>query len=77
MQHARYVRRCSGANNVCDPRKPYRDSVTVDVALTDAGLGYLAHVGNGGEDELATRPAYLVVRTEQKTWSWLLCLAAA
>ena len=65
-----------GAQNVCDPNKPYRDSVVIEVALSDAGRGYLAHVASGGNDELSEHPLYLVVQTEEKTWSWLLCLGA-
>ena len=63
-----------GANNICDPSKPYRDRVVIEVALSDAGRGYLAHVADGGTDELSENPLYLVVKTEETTWSWLLCL---
>ena len=42
-----------GAANVCNPQMPYSDAVTVRLALSEHGLGYLDHVRRGGDDELS------------------------
>lgn len=53
-----------------DPTDDYKDQATIRLELTREGLGYLAHVRAGGKDELAEKPLYLVIKTEQKTHTW-------
>jgi hypothetical protein len=53
-----------------DPTGNYKDEAIIRLELTREGLGYLGHVRGGGKDELAEKPLYLVVKTEQKTTTW-------
>ena len=49
-----------GANNACDPSKPYRDSAVIGVAWEGA------HVPEG--------EAVLVVKTEEEQWTYRLLI---
>ena len=53
-----------------DPTGNYKDEAIIGLELTREGLGYLSHVRGGGKDELAEKPLYLVVKTEQKATTW-------
>ena len=63
-----------GANNVCDPSKPYKDSAAITLSLSRHGVSYLQYVAGGGEDELKKKPLYMVVKTELVTRTWLVRL---
>jgi len=51
-----------GANNVCDPGKPYSDAIQVQVTSL---------AGPAGEE-----PAFLVIKTEEEQWTFELASAA-
>ena len=63
-----------GANNVCDPSKPYKDSAPITLSLSRHGVGYLQYIAGGGEDELKEKPLYMMVKTELVTRTWLVRL---
>mmetsp|Transcript_37477 Transcript_37477/g.76894 ORF Transcript_37477/g.76894 Transcript_37477/m.76894 type:complete len:250 (+) Transcript_37477:156-905(+) len=53
-----------GANNACDASKPYSDACTIFLHLRR----------DFKEEKQSAEPLYLVVKTEQRTWSWLVSL---
>jgi len=59
-----------GANNVCDPAKPYSDTQVFEVDWRSSALGQ-DHNGPGAEGEdVGGGEVYLIVKTEEMQWSW-------
>lgn len=59
-----------------DPTENYKDFALVGLELTREGKGYLEHVRGGGADDLAKNPLYLVVKTEQSSFTYQITLQA-